>query len=436
MSSLNRRHLLRLSAGAGFGLGLGHLASAKDSGMFQQIMQRAALGDLGGMAYAADQVAKRTLVHIVLIDKTQTALFQQMSGTPPQGATAMTGIAQELMDFRGMPLTKLFAKDLQALPADVSVSMCNSWQSMSGGHSLQNSYVSDDLGGMNAAYEKLSKGTGLLGAVGFNLRASANESKDCFVGPARRALTTYSSVTDMATTLESSLLPLRDQKTLEMVRFMDKLVTSKFEMRDRLVALAGQIGDSIPKLKEAATLTETIPNPQNMAAMMTRPDLVMQQVRAVIELSKAGVAFNFMIAVPWNDTNGGGDLTTAGGQGRLDPFSCVPKIAQAMVELHKNIPNLVCVTTSDGGRPQGNGDQSTGMAFLTGPDTVVKNGIVGGASNVYTNTSELNNPKGTVGMSDGSKGVSSPADWYRTALSALGTPAPDGKLVSEALVKS
>ena len=439
MSSLNRRHLLRLSAGAGFGLGLGHLASAKDSPIFQQIMSSAMRADFSGMAYAAEKTAKRTLVHIVLIDKTQTALFQHINdaaANAPLGSTAQAGIAQELFNFREMPLTKLFGDALKELPVDVSFAMCNSWASGSGGHSLQNSYVNDSLGGLNAAYEKLSGGTGLLGAVGFNLRADANESKDLFLGPSRRALTTYNSVTDLATTLESSLQPLRDAKTLEMVRFMDKLVTPKFEMRERLVALASEIGASIPKLKEAGAVTESVPNPQNMANMMTRGDLVMQQVRAVIELRKAGVAYNFMIAVPWDDTNGGGDLTTVGGQGRLDPFSTTPKIAQALVELHKNIPDLVCVTSSDGGRGQNNGDQSPGIAFLTGPDTIVKNGVVGGSANLYTAFSELGQPKGEVGMSDGSKAVANPADWYRTALSALGTPVSEGRLVEEALVKT
>ena len=119
MSGLNRRQLLRLSAGAGFGLGLGHLASAKDSPIFQQIMSSAMRADFSGMAYAADKTAKRTLVHIVLIDKTQTALFQHINdaaANAPLGATAQAGIAQELFNFREIPLTKLFGDALKELP--------------------------------------------------------------------------------------------------------------------------------------------------------------------------------------------------------------------------------------------------------------------------------------------------------------------------------
>jgi hypothetical protein len=432
MTKLERRDVIKLTAGVGMALGLGKLASAREGGLYQRIMEQAKLGDLAGVAQAASGGSKYTVVHLVLIDKTQTALFQHIpNGTVPPGGDAGEGAATILQEFRGMPLTKLFAQGLDGLPANVSLTMNNAFASGAGGHNLTNSYVSDALGGFNAAVEARSGGTGLLGAVGFSLRASANDSRDLFVGPGRRQLTTYSSVSDLHTTIRESLLPLSDDKTLEMVRYLDKLVSPKFEMRDRLVALAGQIQSILPELDAAGKLTMTMPamgnNNNNQAA---RADVIMQQVKAVIALSKAGVARNFMIAVPWNDTNGGNSLTAAGGGSQMDPFSATPRIAAALVELHKNIPDLFVVSTSDGGRSPNNGDQSAGLAFMTGPDSILKNGYLG---EMYGNFSELNQAKGTVTMSDGTQGVASPAIWYNTVLKAMGYEV-DGKYVSQALV--
>jgi hypothetical protein len=169
-------------------------------------------------------------------------------------------------------------------------------------------------------------------------------------------------------------------------------------------------------------------NNMNMPPQMA--DGVMQQVNSVIALYNAGVARNFMIAIPWNDTNAGNALTNAGGEFNADPFSMTPKFAQALVTLHKAIPNLVVVTTSDGGRSQDNGDQNPGLAFLTGPSSLVSNGLIG---TPYTSTANLNRSSGQVTFSDGARGVASPADWYRTALVALGHKPKEGRFVAQAL---
>jgi|GEM_PF-4155609 len=436
--SLDRRDAFKLTAGMGLALGIGKIASVREGLLFQHLLGGASLGSLDDVAFAAAAGAgKRCLVHIVIIDKTQTALFQHIAGgTPPPGADAAAGIAQARSTFRDMGLTQLFGDALQSngLPTNVALSFNTAWQSGSGGHSLANSYIDDELGGINSGFEKLSGGTGILGAVGFNMNASANQSREAFLGPGKRQLTTFETVKDLTDTLQSSVVPLQDKKSLEMVKFMDSLVTPKFEMRDRLVTLANKIGGSIPQLRAAQAVKWTNP----LAPMMGNNNMptsvddgVMQQVRAVIALYNAGVARNFMIAVPWNDTNGGNSLTNAGGELRLDPFSATPKIAEALAELHKGIRDLVTVTTSDGGRSANNGDQSAGLAMMTGPDTVVKGGVIGGT---YETVDQVNQPRGTVTFSDSSKGVSTPADWYRTALVALGHKPSDGKYVKEALV--
>jgi hypothetical protein len=431
----DRRDVFKISAGVGLAAGIGRIASVREGAMYQNLLAGAKLGSLNEVAYAAGNAPKRTLVHIVLIDKTQTALFQHIAdGTPPLGADTAGGLAQTRVDFRGLPLTKLFADGLAELPPNVSMSMNVAWAKSTGNHTLVDSYIDGDLGSINSAFEILSGGTGILGAVGFNMNSNANTSRDAFTGPGQRQLTTYENVADLATTLEASTAPLKDKSSLEMVKFMDSLVTPKFEMRDRLVDLAKKIGAAVPKIKEsqAATFVNEFRPPGAMQNGMapTQPDGVMQQVNAVIALHAAGVARNFMIAVPWNDTNAGNSLTNTGGEFNADPLSMTPKIAQAITALHKAIPDLVIVTTSDGGRSQDNGDQNPGLAFLTGPSTVVQNGIIG---TPYANTANLNRASGQATFNDGSRGVTSPADWYRTSLVALGLTPKSGKFVKQAL---
>lgn len=327
------------------------------------------VGTLWGATWAAGQMADDaqpvfaqepapalpTLVHFVLIDKVQAALFQHVTdGTIPPGLDAMDGLARTAVNFRGMNLTKLFGDPLAALPESVGLVINNAWESGSGGHSLANSVVSAELGGINAAFEKLAGNTGVLGPVGFSLGSDANNSSDAFLGAGGRRMNAFTSVGHLATTLRNSIAPLLKTDNLALLKDLDSLVSTSTGFRDNLAQLAQKVGQALPDLESAQTVT----------------DPVMQQVKAIIALRKAGVARNFMLAVPWDDTNGGGNLTTRGGSRNLDPFSATPLIAQALVELHANISDLYCVSTSDGGRSQNNGDVGPGFGFLTGPTQV------------------------------------------------------------------
>ncbi len=418
---ISRRNFISYSATAALGsqVGLGFLASLRDlapqSPQMRMLGNAIARVDSAGVAHAMQATSPATLVHIVIIDKVQSALFQSIPGEIPLGADAQEGVAQVTSEFRGLGLTKLFGDSLVGLPDDVALCLNNGWESGTGGHSLQNSYVSTRLGGINNAFEELSGGTGLFGPLGLSLRSDANDSADCFVSGGMRRMKTFTSTSQLATTLQNSVAPIIGSKeNREMLDRFDRVVTKNAGFRDTLAALAEQVSTALPALNSASTNTDPID----------------QQVQAVIALHKAGVARNFMITVPWDDTNGGGNLTTPGGSKRLDPFAGTAMIGKAMKDLHAAIPNLVCVWTSDGGRGLNNSDRSAGFAMMSGPANLIRNGYVGGQ---YTSTEQLGNNFTDVTLSSGAKMVSRPMHWYSTALKALGFDA-GVEYVSEALV--
>ena len=240
-----------------------------------------------------------------------------------------------------------------------------------------------------------------MGAVGFALRSAANDSADAFTGGGMRKINTFDSFQQLTTTLKNSVAPLLNNSNLSLLKKFDSMVSKDVSFRDTLAELAHKVGDAVPSLTAAQAMT----------------DPVKQQVEAIIALQKSGVARNFMLTVPWADTNGGGNLTTKGGSRNLDPFSATPLIAQAMVALHKAIPNLVIVTTSDGGRSANNGDQSAGFAIISRPDTVFANGILGGS---FASTDQLGRNFTSVALSNNTTGVARPAQWYATALKGMG----------------
>lgn len=400
--SLNRRHFLK----NGTALALAY-PLASQFGMLGHLLS-------SNIAMAAD-FSGPTLVHFVIIDKVQPALFQVVPGDIPGGAAAQNGIAQQASNFRNMNLTKLFGDALDGLPDNVSLNLNNAWESGNGGHSLAASNVSPALGSVNYAFEKLSGGTGLLGAVGFSVGSSAQNSADAFLAPGGIRMKTFTGASQLANTLKNSTAPIMRGGTANtLVKEFDQLASKDTSFRDELTSLAAKISNAVPELEAASSLT----------------DPISQQVASIIALSKAGVCRNFMIGIPYNDTNAGGDLTAGGGQYRLDPFSTTPVIAKAIVELHKAIPNLVCVSTSDGGRSLQNGDVGPGFAFMTGPSDTVKNAIIGPK---YTSSNQLGTNFGSVAMSDGTTGIARPSEWYGTALRALKI-ANDNKFVPEALV--
>jgi hypothetical protein len=345
-------------------------------------------------------IASPVLVHFVLIDKVQASLFQKIDGTPAPGSESGDGVAQAESDFRGMGLTRLFGEPLKALPENIAVSINNTWESGSNGHSLTNSNINQAFGSVNHAFETLSQGTGMFGPIGFSIRSDANDSQDAFLASGGRPLKTFDNVNQLANTIEQSLSPLQKiQNNKNLVQALDGIVTSDKSIRDALGGLLEKAGNVTTEL-ESSNMNQ---NP------------IETQVSAVISMYKAGLGRNFMIAVPWDDTNSGGNLTSTGGAFNLDPFSATPKIAAALVTLHQNIPNLICVSTSDGGRSQDNGDRSAGFSFMTGPNTVVKNGVIGGK---FTSTNQLGQRLADAELSSGVSQPTRPQNWYATALQA------------------
>lgn len=391
------------------------VASFFPDSYFMNYMRSLVMGSPMPSVAFGQEGTQTNLVQFVIIDKVQAALFELVPGNAPQGATGNEGAAQKESTFRSMGLNQLFGDPLKELPETVSFLINNAWESGNGGHSLQNSILTADQGGLNAAFEKLSGGTGLLGPVGFSVNASANDSADAFTGPNARRMQTFDSVQQLLGTLKNAIAPiLSAQASRDLQKEFDALVGADTKFRDDLAALASKVQAAIPKLDDASKIEDPIE----------------QQVRAVIELQKAGVARNFMIGIPFNDTNGGGDLTTTGGRFRLDPFSATAKIANAITMLHKEIPNLFCVSTSDGGRSLNNGDQSAGFAFMTGPAAKLKNGIIGAK---FTDSNQLGNNFTQVTLSNGQKAVARPSQWYATALKAMSLD-PITDYVSEGLL--
>ncbi len=366
---------------------------------------------LGGMAFGqAAAGAGPTLVQFVLIDKVQACLFQKIDGTPPTGADSQGGIAQKESTFRSMGLTSLFGDGLAELPATVNLALNNTWESGTTGHSLASARLSGSFGSVNYAFEKISGGSGILGPVGFNIRSDVNASGDAFRDGNDAPLQSYTGVDKLLETVQGSIASLSALKSnAALIQKMDGLVTNDQAIRKALAPLIDKVDQVVPRLTDAAGTTDQLD----------------AQVKAVIALSQAGLARNFMIAIPWDDTNNGGDLAKADG-----PFTSIPKIAKALVDLHKAIPELFCVSTSDGGRAADNGDASSGFAFMTGPAKTVKNVVVGGR---FTSVDQLGRTFGDAALSNGSKAPSTPANWYATVLKAMGLGDTD-PFVSETLV--
>ena len=423
LKHLNRRAALQQSIRylGGSALGLGFfdwlLQFGRGSGVMDSILAHLASNNLRGAAFAADAKAPFTLIQFVLIDKVQASLFQVVQGAQPLGSDGQDGAAQKASTFRSMGLTKLFGDGLLTLPETTALVMLNAWESGNAGHSLQTSVLNDKYGGLNNAYEKLAGSTGLLGPVGFSVASSALNSSDVFLGAGGKKMQVFTTVNQLASTLKNSVNPLlAKEENRALMKDFDRLMVKDTSFRDSLTELANNVKGAVPKLEEAAKNT----------------DPVDQQVQAIVALAKIGVCKNFMIGVPYNDTNTGGNLTTKGGGQNLDPFSVTPRIAKALSDLHGAIPDLICVSTSDGGRSQDNGDRSAGLAFLTGPTRVIKNGIIGPR---FTDTTQLGTNFGDVALSTGGKAVANPKHWYSTALKAMGF---DGEVdyVPDALQKS
>lgn len=385
--ALNRRDLITLGAKgaitAGVGLNaLGMLGSQlPNSGLLGSIKELASIGELNAVADTLTASAM-PVIQIVLIDKLQQALLFPVTETlgtgdlpgldgVNNGNNAMfdgapingQALPANAMTWRGIQMTALFANRLAGMNPNYNITFLPQFTSNAGGHSLQNTDMGMDKGGLNYILESKSK-TGLMGAIGFEIQADANNSRDSFVAPGRVPMSTYKSVAQLRSTLKNSVGPLTSpQQFLAARQKLDALAAKNDKINQALLGIRDQVNSVMAPLLEA----------------MTANDIVKQQVRSVIALAKGGssLAGNFMIAIPWDDTNGGGNLANPGGQAGINPYSGVAMLAWAYNEISRELPNAITVTTSDGGRSRNNGDAALGMAIITGPSTHVANGVDG-----------------------------------------------------------
>jgi len=329
----------------------------------------------------------------------------------------MGGQALVESGFRSRGLTQLFGDSLVGLPTDVALCINNAWSSNVGGHNLSTANLGMEYGGFNSYFEeglKDSGGSSLFGAVGIALQSDANNSEDAFIARGGTKMKAFSSVSELKMTIENAIRPLTGaNETMGMIKTFDAYATKDKEFRDRLGELAEMMGGALPDLEVAEQLA----------------DPIMKQARAIIASHKAGISKNFMMTVPHDDTNGGGDLTNPGGEKSLSPLQTTPLIGQAIVEMHKAIPNLIVVSCGDGGRGNNNNDQGPGMAFITGPSSLIRDTTLATVSDV----SQVGQNFADIQLSDGSRAVSTQANWLATALRAAGISI-DVPHVSEALV--
>jgi hypothetical protein len=407
---MNRRDAMLLAAkGAAIaqvGVGVIHMGAdlMPKVGPFDKIRKILQAGDLKALAQAATP-ATYPVIQICLIDKIQQALLLTTPGAeaPATGdLIGFAGVAQNYkgidisgqattnITFRGMNLTTLFGQRLSSgLAAGYNVAFFPQFTSNSGGHTLMNSDMGSDIGGLNYLIESEGQGTGILGAVGFAVRADANNSRDSFVAPGRIPMQTYDSAAQVRATLKNSVAALNSpEKFLDFRRSLDLLAHEDDNTLETLQAVKELVNPTLTPLQNA----------------VLAPNIVEQQLSTIITLAQAGLASNFMLAIPWDDTNGGGNLTTAGGQSQISPYIGTAMLADIFTTLSTQLPNAVAVVVSDGGRSRNNGDAAGGMTIVSGPAAVINNGIFGRPADMATlgNANATGAAGSDIILSDGS----------------------------------
>jgi len=357
-----------------------------------------------GLALAQADSAATPVIQICCIDKMSIPLIfpargtintgdltgldgtENYNGAPLGAATGANGTA----NWRGLDVTALWNNAISGIKDGYNLRFYTQFTSNSGGHSLQNADLSLEKGGLNYLIEKGAAKKGLLGPVGFAIRGDANNSRESFVAPGRTPMQTYDSVMNLRATLKASVAALStSEESLAMRKSLDRLATQNDKAMANLLKIRDMINPVLDPLSAAAG----------------DGDIVRQQLKAVIALAKAGIGSNFMIAIPWDDTNGGGNLTTEGGQAGISPMTGAAMLADVYKTLSSELPQAVTVLVSDGGRSANNGDAAAGLSIISGPATLVPETKVVG---VIPQTQDLGN-NGRVAqagvdipMSDGS----------------------------------
>lgn len=209
--NINRRKLLGYGAGTIAGVQLLQWGGSllHRHGLAGKLRAALAANNREALAKAM-QVSSTPVIQICLIDKIQQAMLFRTPGTIGEGdLNGLDGqgltyngedisgqaLPENIVNFRGIEMTQLFGGRLAAGLADgYNLAILPQFTSQAGGHSLQNTDLDMDKGGLNYTIEAKGQGTGLLGYVGFDIGADANDSRESAVGSGRVPLPTYDSV--------------------------------------------------------------------------------------------------------------------------------------------------------------------------------------------------------------------------------------------------
>ena len=396
---LKRRDVIRYGLAGGLALnGAGPLTMVP--GRIGRLLggdNRAAAEELSTMA--------RPVIQICLIDKIQQAMLLKTSGDTGEGdlngltGSGLTFNGQDLeglalpgntLSYRGIEMTGLFYEFLKGMNENYSIAMMPQFSSEAGGHNLGGTNFGDNKGGLNYLIQNNTENQGMLGFVGYNIRSDANDSRDASVDQTGTPLPTYDDVAQVYRTLRNTVAPLKSpQNFLDFRTKLDRLAGKNDGIVSALLAIRDKVDPVIPALMEAS-------GAQNQ---------VLAQLDSVIELAKAGLGSNFMITIPWDDTNGGGNLSNPGGSFRLTPLEGIAMLAHIYKTISLRLPEAVTVVVSDGGRSRNNGDAAGGMSIVTGPKELIHQGVFGTPSKIEDlgNANRIGRAGIEYNMSDGSR---------------------------------
>lgn len=380
--SYNRREAFGAAAkgfvGVNLSLGLMNVIGSltPEQALFNKILEIVTLKDPAAFSQAISGET-RPFVQFVLVDKVTQALIFRAQGDV--GTNDLNGLNGAGQNFKGRSvagkalesatwrnvegMTALWADILSQMPDNYNVAFLPQTTSNVGGHNLNTANLGDGLGGANYFVDSKGK-SGVLGSTLFSFRGAANDSANAAQTPTGTAMSTYTGVGQLRSTLNSAYKALLDPKSLAA-----KLRNSF----DRLALNDDQTSRQINAMRDTI---QPVLEPLRIAAI--EGDYIDQQVAAVEAMAKTGLSNNFMIAATTADTNAGGNLNNGGGSNNDSPHIAHANIAFMLTRLAQKIPNYIGVLASDGSRRGDNGDSAAAMmTFVSGPADLIKNGVHG-----------------------------------------------------------
>lgn len=109
------------------------------------------------------------------------------------------------------------------------------------------------------------------------------------------------------------------EQFLNFRKSLDQLATKNDQVLSTLLGIKELVEPVLPSLLTAASA----------------PDIVQAQTDSVIALAKQGLGSNFMIAIPLDDTNGGGNLSNPGGNFNIPPLVGAAMLADVYVKISR-----------------------------------------------------------------------------------------------------